>query len=235
MNPSQFKPWRIWFVLAITLALLSLACNAPGLGLNRLAAELDQEELQAALEDLPAEELLEQLEQDPQFQQLLEQGLSPDEILEQLEELEGFEGMQDLQDLGDLSDLEGLEQLGGELLGEGLPGFPPSTGAEPPPEVLAGAAQGGIPMCTGEYECDSLGYLEYQDIPLESQESSRQKWCVHIQYEVRERDQDAGWSPTLYLGVASLDPNTGWEFTPNLYLTPEAPRSCAEVIENDGG
>ena len=232
MEPIPKSPWKIFLLLPLSLILLSLACNAPGFGLNRLATDLDQDELQAALENLPAEELLEQLEQDPQFQQLLEQGLSPDEILEQLEDLEGFEGMQDLQDL---SDLEGLEQLGGELLGEGLPGFPASAGAEPPPDVLASAAQGGIPECSGEYECDSLGYLEYQEMPLESQEGSQQEWCVHIQYEVRERDQDGGWSPMLYLGVASLDPNTGWEFTPNFYLTPEAPRSCAEVIENDGG
>jgi hypothetical protein len=222
-------------VLPFSLILLSLACNAPGLGLSQLASDIDPEEVQAALEELPAEELLQQLEADPQFQQLLEQGLSPEEILEQLEQLEGFEGMEDLQGLEDLSDLEGLDEIGGDLLGEGLDGLILPSGDEPPPDVLLSAEEGKIPMCSGEYECGSLAYLDYQQMPLEPDVAAIEKWCVHIQYQARERDQAGDWTPMFYLGVASLDPNVGWEFSSDLSLAQDAPRNCLEVIENDEG
>jgi hypothetical protein len=229
MNPTQSKKSKAWLILPVSLALFSLACNAPGFGLSQLASDVDPEEVQAALEDIPAEELLQQLEQDPQFQQLMEQGLSPEEIMEQLEQLEDLEGLGDLQGLQDLSGLEGVDELG-----EGLSGFLVPAGEEPPPEVLAAAAAGKLPMCSGEYECDSLGYVEYQEVPFESGDTALQKWCVHIQYQVRERDQSGDWSPMLYLGIATREAATGWEFSPDLYLSQDGPRNCQEVLENEG-
>lgn len=232
MIPLHIRKRSGWLLFPFSLVFLSLACNAPGFGISQLA-EMDPEEMREALGDLPAEELLQQLEQDPQFQQLLEEGFTPEEIFEQLEGLEGFEGLENLQGLEDLEGFDALGELEGDFLGEGFPSLTFPGGDEPPPELLESAANGNIPMCAGEYECASLGYIEYEEMSIESDEAAQQKWCVHIQYEVREREDSGEWNPMLYLGVATLDTAGEWMFTSNLYLSQETPQNCADVLENN--
>ena len=200
-----------WMIVSLSFLLMfvlpSIACNAPIPSPRDILENQVENAVGAIEEQLDVDEMLDSLSENPEFQELLDDGFNPDEVFSELEELGGEFNMD-------------------ELIG----GF---GGSEPPEDLMQEALAEDLPLCFGpDRECRLVELKPSTELLIPSDEDYEGRWCLHVQYE----SQPAGsgnWESLEYLGEAWRYPGLDWELSLNFFNVTDAPQNCFEVLTKE--